>query len=58
MMAEIKIPPILRIGGGSLAGVAAILLRLRCSRPLMVTDPFLMKTSLLKNWQRKYEMRA
>ncbi len=46
MMAEIKIPPILKIGGGSLAGVAAILLHLRCSRPLMVTDPFLMKTQL------------
>jgi alcohol dehydrogenase class IV len=46
MMAEIKIPSILKIGGGSLAGVAAILLRLRCSRPLMVTDPFLMKTQL------------
>ncbi len=46
MMAEIKIPAILRIGGGSLAGVAAILLRLRCRRPLIVTDPFLMKTQL------------
>jgi alcohol dehydrogenase class IV len=46
MMAEIKIPPILKIGGGSLAGVAGILLRLGCRRPLMVTDPFLMKTQL------------
>ena len=46
MMAEIKIPPILKIGGGSLAGVAAILLRLRCGRPFIVTDPFLMKTHL------------
>src|ERR1700740_3717642 len=46
MMAEIKIPPILKIGGGSFAGVAALLLRLRCRRPLIVTDPFLMKTEL------------
>ena len=45
-MAEIKIPPILKIGGGSFAGVAAMLPRLRCRRPLIVTDPFLMKTQL------------
>jgi alcohol dehydrogenase class IV len=44
--AEIQIPPILKIGGGSFASVAALLPRLRCKRPLIVTDPFLMKTQL------------
>ena len=46
MITEIKIPPILRIGGGSFAGVAPLLVRLRCKRPLIVTDPFLMKSQL------------
>jgi alcohol dehydrogenase class IV len=46
MIAEIKIPPILRIGGGSFATVAAMLPRLRGKRPLIVTDPFLLKTQL------------
>ena len=46
MIAEIKIPPILKIGGGSFATVAALLPRLRSKRPLIVTDPFLMKTQL------------
>jgi alcohol dehydrogenase class IV len=45
-IAEIKIPPILKIGGGSFATVAALLPRLRGRRPLIVTDPFLLKTQL------------
>jgi alcohol dehydrogenase class IV len=46
MAVEIKIPPILQIGGGSFSTVAALLLRLGCRRPLIVTDPFLMKSQL------------
>jgi len=46
MAVEIRIPPILQIGGGSFSTVAALLLRLRCRRPLIVTDPFLMKNQL------------
>jgi alcohol dehydrogenase class IV len=46
MRAEIRIPSILKIGGGSFAEVAALLLRLQCRRPLIVTDPFLMKNGL------------
>jgi alcohol dehydrogenase class IV len=46
MIAEIRIPPILKIGGGCFAAVAGLLVRLHCKRPLMVTDPFLMKTGL------------
>src|ERR1700733_5649366 len=46
MTAEIRIPPILKIGGGSFATVATLLPRLRAKRPLIVTDPFLMKTQL------------
>jgi alcohol dehydrogenase class IV len=46
MIAEIKIPTILRIGGGSFAEVAPLLARLQCQRPLIVTDPFLMQNQL------------
>ena len=46
MVTEIKIPPILRIGGGSFAEAATLLVRLQCKRPLIVTDPFLMKNKL------------
>jgi alcohol dehydrogenase class IV len=46
MAFEIRIPPVLQIGGGAFSTVAALLLRLRCGRPLIVTDPFLMKTEL------------
>ena len=46
MIAEIKIPPILKIGGGAFATVSALLPRLRGKRPLIVTDAFLLKTQL------------
>jgi len=44
--AEIQIPSILKIGGGSFAEAATLLVRLKCKRPLIVTDPFLMKGEL------------
>lgn len=46
MRVEIRIPSILKIGGGSFAEVATLLVRLLCKRPLIVTDPFLMKGRL------------
>jgi alcohol dehydrogenase class IV len=46
MVTEIKIPAILRIGGGSFAEAAMLLVRLHGKRPLIVTDPFLMKNQL------------
>jgi len=46
MVAEIQIPPILKIGGGSFNEVPAILARLNCVRPLIVTDPFLASRGL------------
>jgi alcohol dehydrogenase class IV len=46
MRAEIRIPSILKIGGGSFAEVAGLLLRLQCRRPLIVTDPFMMRGGL------------
>jgi alcohol dehydrogenase class IV len=46
MTAEIQIPSILKLGGGSFADVSTLLLRLQCKRPLIVTDPFLMKNQL------------
>ena len=46
MAVEIHIPPILKIGGGSFAEASTLLLLLQCKRPLIVTDPFLMKNQL------------
>src|ERR1700758_2456915 len=45
-MGEIRIPSTLMIGGGSFAETATLLQRLECRRPLIVTDPFLMKGEL------------
>ena len=41
MIAEIHIPPVMKIGGGSFLEAPAVLARLNCARPLIVTDPFL-----------------
>ena len=49
MIAEIKIPPILKIGGGSFAAVASLLQRLECKRSLIVTDPWMMKNQLAES---------
>jgi alcohol dehydrogenase class IV len=46
MQADIQIPSMLRIGGGSFAEASSLFPRLKCQRPLIVTDPFLMKTGL------------
>ena len=40
---EVQVPPIIRFGGGVLAEVPAIAIRLHCARPLIVTDPFMAK---------------
>lgn len=46
MAAEIRIPSVLRIGGGAFAEVSALLLKLGCRRPLIVTDPFMVQCGL------------
>lgn len=46
MTAEIRIPSILKIGGGSFAEVSSLLVRSGCQRPLIVSDPFMMKSGL------------
>jgi alcohol dehydrogenase class IV len=46
VQADIQIPSMLRIGGGSFAEATSLLPRLKCKRPLIVTDPFLMKSGL------------
>ncbi len=46
MIADIRIPSILKIGGGSFEEVSALLLKLRCTRPLIVTDAFMMQNGL------------
>jgi alcohol dehydrogenase class IV len=46
MMAEIRIPPLMKIGAGAFSEVALILAGLKCSRPLIVTDAFLVSCGL------------
>jgi alcohol dehydrogenase class IV len=41
MSAEIQIPSIIKMGSSLFAEVPGILKRLHCSRPMIVTDPFL-----------------
>jgi alcohol dehydrogenase class IV len=55
MAAEIRIPNILKIGGGSFAEVCPLLVQLGCKKPLIVTDPFLMKTQLAEKLQTQLE---
>jgi len=47
MAAEIQIPPILKIGGGTFSEVASILSRLHCNRPMIVTDAYMVETGLV-----------
>jgi alcohol dehydrogenase class IV len=51
MMAEIQIPAFMKIGAGAFAEVAPILTRLKCSRPLIVTDAFLVSCGLAEKLQ-------
>ena len=51
MIADIRIPSLLKIGGGSFAEVSPSLLKLGCRRPLIVTDPFMMKMGLAERLQ-------
>jgi alcohol dehydrogenase class IV len=55
MSIEIRIPSILRIGGGSLGEAGALLVQLGCKKPLIVTDGFLMKTQLAEKLQKQIE---
>ena len=52
MVSEIQIPAILNIGGGAFAKVPELLTRLRCQRPLIVTDPFLVSRGLPAQLQK------
>ena len=45
-MTEILLPSIIKIGGGSFQEASATLVRLRCKRPLIVTDVFLAQQGL------------
>lgn len=46
MTADIQIPSIIKIGGGCFAEVPAVLERLHCRRPMIVTDAFLVSRGL------------
>jgi alcohol dehydrogenase class IV len=51
MMAEIQIPALMKIGAGAFSEVALILTGLKCSRPLIVTDAFLVSCGLAEKLQ-------
>jgi alcohol dehydrogenase class IV len=51
MIAEIQIPALMKIGAGAFSEVAPILTRLKCSRPLIVTDAFLVSCGLAEKLQ-------
>jgi alcohol dehydrogenase class IV len=51
MMAEIQIPPVMKIGAGAFSEVALILGSLKCSRPLIMTDAFLVSSGLAAKLQ-------
>lgn len=53
MSAEIRIPSILKIGGGAFNEAGALLTQLGCKRPLIVTDPFLKKQGLADRLQKQ-----
>ncbi len=53
MTAEIRIPCVLLIGGGCFAEVHAVLLKLGCRRPLIVTDPFMVKSGLVEKLRQQ-----
>ena len=46
MAIEVLFPSIIKIGGGAIAEASAILKRLEVSRPLIVTDAYLMRSGL------------
>ncbi len=53
MSSEIRMPSLLKIGGGAFAEAAAVVLRLNAKRPLVVTDPFMMKAGLAARLQKQ-----
>jgi alcohol dehydrogenase class IV len=55
MTAEIRIPAILKIGGGGFAEVAPILVRLGCKKTLLVTDAFLVSRGLPEKLRSQFE---
>ena len=55
MSAEIRIPSILKIGGGAFGEAGALLAQLNCKRPLIVTDPFLQKQGLADRLLKQIE---
>ena len=53
MQASIRIPSLLRIGGGAFDEVAGVLGELGCARPLLVTDPYMVRTGLAQRLQEQ-----
>src|SRR4051812_23676066 len=47
MIAAFQSPRLMQIGGGALAEVGALLQRLGCARPLIVSDPYMQSSGVL-----------
>lgn len=52
MTFEVRFPPLVRIGGGALDDIGAVLSRLGMTRPLIVTDGFIATSGLLERLVR------
>src|ERR1700744_3665548 len=55
MISEIRVPSILKIGGGAFGDAGPLLAQLGCKRPLIVTDPFLKQQGLADRLQKQIE---
>ncbi len=53
MSVEIRIPSLLKIGGGAFNEAGVVLSQLGSKRPLIITDPFLKKTGLAERLQQQ-----
>lgn len=55
MAIEVLVPPIIRIGGGTIADAAGVLKRFEVKHPLIVTDEFLVGQGLADSLRRQLE---
>lgn len=53
MSADILIPPTIKIGSGAFLDIPAIVSRLNCRRPLIVTDSFIVSLGLVEKLSRR-----
>jgi alcohol dehydrogenase class IV len=55
MSVEIRIPSLLKIGGGAFSDAASVLVHFGCKRPLIVTDQYMLKQGLAERLKEQIE---